>query len=298
MQKAETKPEHQKMKNNQTEIQTTELICPVCGHPLSEKKDGKRKSFFCDSGHQFDAARSGYVNLSMKQKTSGDNKEMVLARTRFLEEGYYSFLKEAILEKLGKAHPGLLIDLGCGEGWYTRDFSLKSGSCYGIDLSKEAVDHAAKTDKKTQYIVGTIYRLPFEDSSADVITSVFTPIPEAEIYRVLKPGGLFISASPGKMHHYELKEVLYDRVRLNDEPETLHRLNLLEREEIERKMHVENPQALLDMTPYRYRAPKEGLQRMENLKDGLDVQFDFLVSTWQKPEHSADKTENKSEGKA
>lgn len=131
--------------------------------------------------------------------------------------------------------------------------------------------------------MASIYRLPFESSSADVIVSIFTPIPEDEILRVLRPDGLFISASPGTMHHYELKEVLYDKVRLNDPPHSLNRLLFVSQEEISQKIHVKDVQSLLDMTPYRYRCPKEGLERLGRLSDGLDVTFDFLITTYQKP---------------
>lgn len=262
------------------------LICPVCGEKLEPVADSKGRQFSCPNRHSFDRAKSGYLNLSHKQKVSGDNREMVEARTRFLEEGYYDFLRQNINQMLEQIHPHVLIDIGCGQGWYTGSFAGHVQECYGADLSKEAILHASKTDKKSQYIVASIYRLPFEDDSADVIVSVFTPIPEDEIFRVLRPGGLFISASPGKMHHYELKNVLYEQVRLNDPPHRLSRLQFVSQEEISKKIHVDDVQSLLDMTPYRYRCPKEGLERLKELRDGLDVTFDFLITVYQKPSDS------------
>ncbi len=259
------------------------LICPVCSEKLEQVPGSKGRQFSCPNRHSFDRAKSGYLNLSHKQKVSGDNREMVEARTRFLEEGYYDFLRQRIDQMLEELHPHVLIDIGCGQGWYTGSFARYAEECYGADLSKEAILHASKTDKKSQYIVASIYRLPFESSSADVIVSIFTPIPEDEILRVLRPDGLFISASPGTMHHYELKEVLYDKVRLNDPPHSLNRLLFVSQEEISQKIHVKDVQSLLDMTPYRYRCPKEGLERLGRLSDGLDVTFDFLITTYQKP---------------
>lgn len=84
------------------------------------------------------------------------------------------------------------------------------------------------------------------------------------------------------MHHYELKEVLYDKVRLNDEPVRLDRLKKAEVLKSSLKVHVKDPMSLLDMTPYRYKCPKEGLQRLEEKKDGLNVTFDFIISVYRK----------------
>lgn len=268
--------------NKKTEKSDSILICPICGDDLLINEDSGQKNFSCKNNHSFDRAKSGYLNLSHKQKVSGDNKDMVLARTRFLEEGYYSFMADEVINLLKKLHPENLIDIGCGEGWYTRQFSKYADHTYGVDLSKEAILHASKNDNKTQYIVASIYRLPFRADSADVIVSIFTPIPEEEIYRVLKPGGTFISVSPGVMHHYELKEVLYDKVRLNDEPVSLDRLKKAEVLKSSLKVHVKDPMSLLDMTPYRYKCPKEGLQRLEEKKDGLNVTFDFIISVYRK----------------
>lgn len=48
----------------------------------------------CSNRHSFDQARSGYVNLlpvnQKRTKQPGDNKQMVHARTQFLDAGYYS----------------------------------------------------------------------------------------------------------------------------------------------------------------------------------------------------------------
>ncbi len=260
------------------------LICPVCQKPLAEDPDSNHRKFECENHHSFDRSKSGYLNLSHKQKVSGDNREMVRARTAFLEEGYYDFLRQYVASLIEKLNIKTLIDIGCGQGWYTGKFAEVCNNCYGVDLSKEAILHASKTDKKTQYIVASIYRLPFASNSADGILSIFTPIPEDEILRVLKPGGYFIRVSPGKMHHYELKEVLYENIRLNDDPKDLSQLNFVSRSEISEKIHVQDPMSLLEMTPYRYRCPKEGLEKLEQKKDGLDVTFDFLISLWQKPE--------------
>ncbi len=259
------------------------MRCPICHEPLTHHN----KVFVCVNHHSFDQARQGYVNLSRKQKSSGDNAKMVQARSAFLESGPYDFLREEIRQDLSGLHPGVLIDLGCGQGYYTKEFAQTARQSYGIDLSVPAIVHAAGQDKKTQYIVSSIFDLPFEDDSADVAVSIFTPLPEKEVHRVLKPNGTFLVAGPGREHLLELKEQLYEKVRLNDEPPAeLEGFTLESRKTIRKKKHIDDVKSLLEMTPYAYKTSKEAMERIENLKEGLDVTFEFVISEWRKNDES------------
>lgn len=254
------------------------MNCPICHKPL--EKSGR--SWICINHHCFDQARQGYVNLSRKQKKTGDNETMSAARTKFLETGAYAFLRDAPKEKITALHPETFLDLGCGEGYYTREIAASVPESYGIDLSKPSIAHAAAHDKHTQYIVGSIYELPFDDASMDVMTSIFTPIPDREIRRVLKNQGILITVTPGRAHHNELKQVLYETVRPNDDPHPVEGMELVDTQEISQKVHVDDVWSLLEMTPYRYTSPKEGLERVRSCTDGLDVTFDFVIQTWRK----------------
>ena len=66
------------------------LVCPVCGEELLSEKSRR----YCAAGHSFDRAKEGYTNLLLsnksKQSVHGDNREMVVARDRFLSSGAYS----------------------------------------------------------------------------------------------------------------------------------------------------------------------------------------------------------------
>jgi len=98
------------------------LICPVCRKPL--KKEEKR--YICESGHSFDCAKQGYVNLLQSQKSSqkrhGDDKLMIKARTDFLEKGYYDTMLNAVVDFCMKYAPDdvKIVDVGCGECYYTK----------------------------------------------------------------------------------------------------------------------------------------------------------------------------------
>ncbi|MCF1440064.1 MAG: 23S rRNA (guanine(745)-N(1))-methyltransferase, partial [Shewanella sp.] len=96
-------------------------ICPICRTALHSDASG----LSCRAGHRFDRAKEGYVNLlpvqNKKSKDPGDNKEMMLARRSFLDAGYYEFLSQRVgelaLEYVPDCHR--VLDLGCGEGYYT-----------------------------------------------------------------------------------------------------------------------------------------------------------------------------------
>lgn len=132
------------------------LICPVC----KEKLIKENKTFRCVNNHSFDCAKQGYVNLSRKQtKNHGDNALMVKARTDFLEKDYYDFMRQYVKEKV---KGNVYLDAGCGQGYYTKEIGANFEQSYGIDLSKEAILHASKQDKHTQYIVGSLFDMPFQ----------------------------------------------------------------------------------------------------------------------------------------
>ena len=91
------------------------MRCPSCHAEL--KREGK--AFRCRNGHSFDVARQGYVNLLVNaRRETGDNKEMVSARTAFLEQGHYRCLRDALCEIIRSLPVQVIADCGCGEGYY------------------------------------------------------------------------------------------------------------------------------------------------------------------------------------
>ncbi|HEX8733640.1 MAG TPA: hypothetical protein VF725_16430, partial [Ktedonobacterales bacterium] len=105
---------------------TTDLRCPVCAAPLTA---GER-AFVCAAGHSFDRARQGYVHLLRPTRLRGDAPEMLRARRRFFDAGWYAPLAGALAEEIGAwlaaadggaalpPHARALLDAGCGEGYY------------------------------------------------------------------------------------------------------------------------------------------------------------------------------------
>ena len=265
------------------------LICPHCGALLTRNEHTLR----CSNGHSYDIARSGYCNLLQTSRSgehTGDSREMVMARRQFLDRGYYAGLAEGLCKRvyeLAQPYTGVhLIDAGCGEGYYTRQIVQTLQECgrlaqsVGMDISKSATQYAAKRDKYTQYVTGSVYHMPIADHCADIVCSIFAPTPAEEFARVLAPGGTVLCVVPGEEHLWELKCAVYDTPYKNkEEKHQLEGFTLVHKEKITYTVsidHAEDIQTLFAMTPYAHRTPKKGMERLHALKK-LDVTVSFVL---------------------
>lgn len=262
------------------------FCCPVCGGVLEREKERCR----CKTGHSFDIAREGYVNLlpanQQHSKAPGDDKEMAAARTRFLEGGWYAPLREALCTLTAELAPDApsLLDAGCGEGWYTQALweaaAAKSGRIAGIDLSKPAVKKAARRCPEGEFAVGTLYHLPVADSSIDLLVNCFSPLAAGEFARVIRPGGKFLYVVPGPRHLWELKKIVYERPYENEERrEEYPNFRYLEVVPVETRFTLPDSRTIQDlfrMTPYYWKSPKAGAERLAEL-DRLTVAEQFRI---------------------
>lgn len=254
------------------------ILCPVCKKILIKNE----KTFSCENNHSFDIASQGYINLNLKSsQKSGDNPLMINARTRFLNKDYYRFLLEEVNTLLKE--DDVLVDLACGEGYYTSRFICKDKT--GIDLSKSALKHASKNDKTSLYILSSIFRCPLSDLSADKVITIFAPIAKEEIERILKINGEFILVKPDVYHLYELKEAIYDHPYLNEvEDIQIDGLELIREIPIRQNVTVskEDLLDLLAMTPYYNTTSETDKEKLLNYEE-LNVTFSFLIDIYRKP---------------
>jgi 23S rRNA (guanine745-N1)-methyltransferase len=177
------------------------LRCPVCAAGLSESEGALR----CESGHSFDIARQGYVNLV---PGAGDTVPMVEAREAFLGEGHYRRLSEALAEAAaGVSAPGAVVDIGAGTGHHLARVldALPERVGLALDASAPALRRATRAHPRAAAVGADAWRaLPLRDGVVAQILSVFAPRNPAEMARVLAPGGVLLAVTPTTRHLHEL----------------------------------------------------------------------------------------------
>ena len=252
-----------------------ELICPLCGLPLTIEN----KTCRCGNGHSFDVARQGYIHLlPVQNKRSlhpGDTREQVLSRRSFLETGAYAPIVEAV-KSAAAGHSGPILDVGCGEGWYAVRVAEHLGAeLTGLDISKEAVRCAAAKYKGHRWICGTAAHLPIAGDSVGILMSMFALTMPQEFRRVLKQEGIFIQVLAAQDHLMGLKSIIYPEILLKDKDSvpTLEGFKLVQSTPVRFEFTVEGEQIanLLSMTPHFWRISAEGAKRLKETSTLTDT---------------------------
>lgn len=270
------------------------LACPLDGLPLTATGSGWR----CGSGHSFDRARQGYAHLlpvqHKRSRDPGDSKEMVAARQRFLSAGHYQPIAATTaafaLDGLAHADATLdCLDAGCGEGYYLRQLAAASPAAtrlrvLGLDISKPAIQAAARQDRRCAWAVGTNAQLPVLPASLDCVLCLFGFPVYPEFARVLRAGGQLLQVDAAPEHLLELRRIIYpaikpDRAGIAVAPPGFE---LRAREALRYAISLEGRETIADllaMTPHLFRAPPEGRARLATL-DALDLTVDVVVTAY------------------
>lgn len=272
------------------------LRCPICGEAFKAENEGR--SLVCmpktagGKRHSFDRAKSGYVNLDARHAGGGDSKELVRARTAFLESGAYEPISDAVNALLSEySERGTVIDAGCGEGYYTNRAArlFPQSKFLGFDLSKSAIDAASRSavnkGSTAAFAVAGIFDLPVKNDSASAIMSLFAPCAETEFSRVLKKGGVLILVGAGEDHLLGLKRAIYDTPYRNtpraDLPMGMH---LLTEKRLTYTAYLDSNEMvrnLFSMTPYAFRTSKRDTEKLNALKS-LETEVDVFLSVYEK----------------
>ena len=263
------------------------LMCPICTQRL--QLDNKR--WLCSNQHSYDVAKQGYVNLHVVQhkhsKNPGDTVASVDARRAFLQGQFYQPLQQAVVEQIKALNVATVLDIGCGEGYYTSAIQAQVKACIGVDIAKNAVQVAAKLNPQVTWVVGTGAVLPVLDQSIDLCTSLFSPIPEQEILRVLKPEGYLLVVTPAEQHLYALREALFEQVRPHLPQKFVdqlqHNFELIEQRVLDAELSLPQAQLknLIAMTPYAYKAKPEKREQVEQ-QDQFALSASFQIYVFQK----------------
>ena len=172
---------------------------------------------FCKRGHSFDVARSGYINLLQPQerrsRTPGDTAAAVAGRRRLHDLGVTGPMLRAIEELAAPVPNDVVLDAGCGDGFYLGSLAGRSGfDAHGVDISISAVDAAARRYPACEWIVANADRLvPYTDNSFSLVLSITARMNVGEFRRVLKNGGRLLVALPAPDDLAELRGSGRDR---------------------------------------------------------------------------------------
>ena len=114
-------------------------------------------------------------------------------------------LKESELLKQMNASEGeMILDLGCGMGYFTDKMREGGATCLGLDLSFSSLQYANEK-WPGENLIGFCDKIPFKDDTFDKV--LFTDVIEhmeddesslKEIARVLKPSGYVVITTPAK----------------------------------------------------------------------------------------------------
>lgn len=260
------------------------FTCPICLRDLQLNENVLR----CSESHSFDISSEGYVNLlpshHKRSRNPGDDATMVAVRRQFLDAGFYKPLIDAVLDLLAERHNiTTLVDLGCGEGYFTSAFSTIAPQVYGVDISKPAIKRAAKTYENVNFGIANTLNLPLQSAQFDVASIIMAPLtPDAA--RILKPGGLLVRVSPGSQHLIEVKRLVYaeaiqhERAELNL-PYFSHTTG--QQVKFEMQLSIAEQRNLVAMTPMAHRT-QPALRELKKSHESMLVQASFWIDLFER----------------
>jgi len=233
------------------------LRCPICHGALSRSGN----SLVCEKRHCYDIARQGHVNFVPNQKDSFYTKALFESRAAVFAAGVFepviAALEAAIARHVPAENP-VLVDAGCGEGYYAKRVCPQRQMIrIGFDISKEAVRLAARGQQETFFFAADLKNIPLADGCCDVLLDVFTPANYAEFGRVLGKDGVVMKLAPRSGYLRELREAAGDLLRHKEydggdvERYVHERMEVLHQQAITYTMNVspELVQHLARMTP-------------------------------------------------
>ena len=123
-----------------------------------------------------------------------------ISRLAALAVGGEKRFRQLALQNLTIDQNTQVLDLCCGAGQTTRFLVQKSSNVTGLDISPLALSRAKNNVPQAKYVEGLAQNMPLADNQFDLVhtsSALHEMTPQEleqifkEVYRVLKPGGIF-----------------------------------------------------------------------------------------------------------
>ncbi|MDN2452807.1 methyltransferase domain-containing protein [Lactobacillus sp. UCMA15818] len=193
------------------------FVCPICRASFT---DTQCYSVICENGHSFDFSKKGTLYFLTHQITSDyDDDRMWNSRAKIQAAGFFEPIAERITSLIGSKEKQRILDVGCGEGstlsYIERKRQSSKDVMIGFDISKKAINLAARRETDVFYCIADLAQLPFKKGAFDIIIDMFSPSAYSEFNRVLAHGGSLIKIIPNSNYLIELRHLLYDQDNKN-----------------------------------------------------------------------------------
>jgi 23S rRNA (guanine745-N1)-methyltransferase len=117
----------------------------------------------------------------------------------------------------------------------------------------------------------------------DVITRIYAPSKDEELFRVLKPRGQLIIVTPGEKHLLGLRQKIYQTIKPHPKPVTPQGFKELKQDLVCFSLSVppgDLTASLLAMTPFVWKLSPELLRTY--IEEGMVDQAHFQISVYEK----------------
>jgi 23S rRNA (guanine745-N1)-methyltransferase len=151
-------------------------------------------------------------------------------------------------------------------------------------MRRRLLHTADKAHREVQFCVASAYQLPFADQSFDAIVRIYAPSEPGELQRLITQGGHLLSVSPGPQHLVEIKQAVYDQVRLHDDVVVdIPGFRPVLRQQLSFNMQInrsEDVLALIQMVPLAWKFTAEQKQQFADTLPCISA--DFLLDLYQR----------------
>ena len=194
-------------------LETQELACPLCAAPVpmrSHFKNGAdriRQCPECSVGFVYPRLTGSYLLSQYSPKYFQEKGYDSIEESEYVNMHSWRAKIAMCLRrvnKLRRAQAGLLLDVGCGRGWFLEAARERGWRVQGVELCA-AVAEKTMENVGTQVYSGSIFDVDIDLPSEtfdlvtmfDVIEHLEAPLEALRIcHRILKPGGALAISTP------------------------------------------------------------------------------------------------------